>query len=248
MWALNLHIGRLHQCVYIYIFLYFGLFSQIWFGELGGHELNNDLIRLQAFIPLQWRRNEHDGIWNHQHYDCLLSRLFNAQIKENIKVARHSAWIHRWPVNSPHKGPVTRNAFPFDVVIMQIKYSSSSMPCSMIFHEIPYRLSCFISYLQITSLADTQPSCGKVELSSSWNTSQYIALGNLLFAFIRAVKLVCCVYCLLNWRQVVIWIIHPDRKTTWWYSVTQPLDIQFNNYYCIPRIFIKTGKLQYNTQ
>ena len=26
--------------------------------------------------------------------------------------------IHRWPVNSPHKGPVTRKGFPFDDVIM----------------------------------------------------------------------------------------------------------------------------------
>ena len=27
--------------------------------------------------------------------------------------------IHRWTVNSPHKGPVTRKMFPFDDVIMQ---------------------------------------------------------------------------------------------------------------------------------
>ena len=26
--------------------------------------------------------------------------------------------IHRWPINSPHKGPVTRKMFPFDDVIM----------------------------------------------------------------------------------------------------------------------------------
>ena len=26
--------------------------------------------------------------------------------------------IHRWPMNSPHKGPVTRKMFPFDDVIM----------------------------------------------------------------------------------------------------------------------------------
>ena len=26
--------------------------------------------------------------------------------------------IHRWPVNSPHKGPVTRKMLPFDDVIM----------------------------------------------------------------------------------------------------------------------------------
>ena len=28
--------------------------------------------------------------------------------------------IHRWPVNSLHKGPVTRKMFPFDDVIMQV--------------------------------------------------------------------------------------------------------------------------------
>ena len=26
--------------------------------------------------------------------------------------------IHRWPVNSPHKGPVTQKIVPFDDVIM----------------------------------------------------------------------------------------------------------------------------------
>ena len=26
--------------------------------------------------------------------------------------------IHRWPVNSPHEGPVTRKIFPFDDIIM----------------------------------------------------------------------------------------------------------------------------------
>ena len=29
--------------------------------------------------------------------------------------------IHRWPVNSPHKWPVTRKMFPFDDVIMALK-------------------------------------------------------------------------------------------------------------------------------
>ena len=28
--------------------------------------------------------------------------------------------IHRWPVNSPHKGPVTRKMFPFDGIIMNM--------------------------------------------------------------------------------------------------------------------------------
>ena len=33
--------------------------------------------------------------------------------------------IHRWPVNSPHKGPVTRKMFPFDDVIMVKDYISA---------------------------------------------------------------------------------------------------------------------------
>ena len=29
--------------------------------------------------------------------------------------------IHRWPVNSPHNGPVTRKMFPFDDTIMEMQ-------------------------------------------------------------------------------------------------------------------------------
>ena len=51
--------------------------------------------------------------------------------------------IHRSPVNSPHKGPVTRKIFPFDDVIMiKFSYCSSGMshyrshcaPMNMDFH------------------------------------------------------------------------------------------------------------------
>ena len=35
--------------------------------------------------------------------------------------------IHRWPVNSPHKGPVTRKLFPFDDVIMKHMYMQALM-------------------------------------------------------------------------------------------------------------------------
>ena len=33
--------------------------------------------------------------------------------------------IHRWPVVSPHKGPVTRKTFPFDDVIMEYSLGCS---------------------------------------------------------------------------------------------------------------------------
>ena len=42
------------------------------------------------------------------------------QRKQNSASLAFVRGIHRWPVNSPHKGPVTRKMFPFDGVIMSI--------------------------------------------------------------------------------------------------------------------------------
>ena len=36
--------------------------------------------------------------------------------------------IHRWPMNSPHKGPVTRKMLPFDDVIMQLTRDQAYTP------------------------------------------------------------------------------------------------------------------------
>ena len=62
--------------------------------------------------------------------------------------------IHRWPVNSPHKGPVTRKMFPFDDVIMlrKLSYSveyywlSSSHKCIKTFSCYRERIQCKINY------------------------------------------------------------------------------------------------------
>ena len=65
-------------------------------------------------LPIKWRHIEHDGVSNHQPDDCLLNRLFNAQIKENITAPRH------WPLCGEFtgdrgiprkKGPVTLHFF-----------------------------------------------------------------------------------------------------------------------------------------
>ena len=76
---------------------------------------------------LQWRHNDRDGVSNHQHHDCLLNRLFNEQIKENIKATRHCPFVReftgdRWILHT--KGSVTLKMFPFDYVIMAIKNKS----------------------------------------------------------------------------------------------------------------------------
>ena len=62
------------------------------------------------YQQLQWRHNGRNGVSNHQPLNCLLNRLCRRTSNKTSK--------HRWPVNSPHKGPVMRKMFPFDVVIM----------------------------------------------------------------------------------------------------------------------------------
>ena len=47
---------------------------------------------METVTKLQWCHNEHVGVSNRQPHDCLLNRLFKAQIKENIKAPRH------WPL------------------------------------------------------------------------------------------------------------------------------------------------------
>ena len=69
---------------------------------------------------LHWRHNDHDGVSNHQPHGCLLNRLFGrgSEKTPKLRVTGLSAGNSPGPVNSPHKGPVTRKMFPFDDVIM----------------------------------------------------------------------------------------------------------------------------------
>ena len=64
-----------------------------------------------------------DGVSNHRRLNCLHSRVFRRRSKKTSRNSASLAFmrgIHRWPVNSPHKGPVTLKMFPFDGVIMII--------------------------------------------------------------------------------------------------------------------------------
>ena len=56
--------------------------------------------------------------------------VIDAEIKKKHQSPASLAFvwgIHRWPVNSPHKWPVTRKMFPFDDVIMQMDNSQSGI-------------------------------------------------------------------------------------------------------------------------
>ena len=84
----------------------------------------------ETVIPLNWCHNECDGVPNRRHLDWLLNCLFRHR-SEKISKFRVTGLVrrnHRWPVDSPHKGPVTRKRFLFDDVIMVIMVKTNEQP------------------------------------------------------------------------------------------------------------------------
>ena len=73
-----------------------------------------------CIFSLHWRHNDHDGVLNHQPRGCLPKRLFRRRSKKTSKLRVTGICVGNspGPVNSPHKGPVTRKMFPFNDVIM----------------------------------------------------------------------------------------------------------------------------------
>ena len=52
--------------------------------------------------------HEHDVVSNHQSFDSLFRSLYGPTSKKHWSFV---SGIHRWPMNSPHKGPVARKSF-----------------------------------------------------------------------------------------------------------------------------------------
>ena len=84
-------------------------------------------FHLSFFLALQWRDNELDGVSNTSLmivYWTVYSDADQRKHQSSVSLAfvRGSP---RWRMNSPHKGPVTRNLFPFDDVIMEAQQKMS---------------------------------------------------------------------------------------------------------------------------
>ena len=107
------------------------------FYNVFGNAANIDMKHKNTHIiySLQWRHDGHDGVSNHQPHYCLLNNLFRSRWKKNQSSASLAFLriIHRWPVDSPHKWPVTRKMFPFDDVIM---WYGINVPVKSVFNEI----------------------------------------------------------------------------------------------------------------
>ena len=126
----------------------FGLIDIFFFRDNdGSQKITVDQLTLD--MALHWRHNGHDSVSNHQPHGCLLNRLFRRRSRKCQSSAPLAfvRGIHRRPVNSPHKWPVTRKMFPFDDVIMV--WSNMT----------PYRLQ-------------FRSNDSRIELLSDWNPTQ----------------------------------------------------------------------------
>ena len=65
--------------------------------------------------------------------------------------------IHRWPVTSPHKGPVTRKMFPFDDVILRFQQSE----CNRMFRCLQIWQPSEVMFFNLKALA-TQQGTNKI--------------------------------------------------------------------------------------
>ena len=82
------------------------------------------------------------------------------QRKQQSSASLAFVWgIHRWPVNFPHKWPVTRKMFPFDYVIMVWEYLQAG---------------CCLSYTE--NLKMSQANVDHVELGYPWLIHWKVAL------------------------------------------------------------------------
>ena len=110
--------------------------SGIWeslFIDIVGHNLRSPLTAINIYRP------PHDINRNYNHYNDVLMGAVASQITiltivystvdSDVDQRKHQSsaslafvrGIHRGPLNSPHKWPVTRKMFPFDDVIMTLE-------------------------------------------------------------------------------------------------------------------------------
>ena len=119
---------------------------------------------MKTFSALRWRHNGHNCVSNHQPRHCLLNRLFERRSKKTSKIRVTGLCVGNspGPVNSPHKGPVTRKMFPFDDVIMEPlpPYGRDLPVTSGSPLKRPIMRSFYITFVvNLNELLNNQPSC-----------------------------------------------------------------------------------------
>ena len=112
------------------------------------------------FISLQWRHNERDGVLNNRRLDYLLNLFSGADQRKHQSFASLTLvrGIHRWPVDSPHKGPATQKIFPYDDVIVNVLYLVYFHSELVLFMTVIYIFRCFLLTSKRKSLDKRMPN------------------------------------------------------------------------------------------
>ena len=122
------------MCCYCFLLLFSNLLwpsdAICWHGS-GQHWLKWWLVPSlplpEPMLTVQWCHNERDSIIMSTiasqitSLTIVYSVVYSGVDQRKHQISASLAFvrgIHRWPVNSPHKWPVTRKMFPFDDVIM----------------------------------------------------------------------------------------------------------------------------------
>ena len=119
--------------------------------------------------------------------------------------------IHRWPVNSPHKGPATRRMFPFDDVI--ILWSVTNL-CRRYRHNGNQRPRRYVHNCQI---GKTLPN---VHPDQKWYRPRYVCCITYMWVFIqkRIPREENWSQKLHNFRWYPEWCIGTGIYTSWLYN------------------------------
>ena len=116
-------------------------------------------------------------------YSTVYSGAYQSKHQSSVSLA-FVRGIHRWPVNSPHKWPVTRKMFPFDDVIMMIKPQHNKAQQNRVYNlrDILYMLrSVHSSCVLISHITDPYPSdfispASNPEILGKWIMVIYLKL------------------------------------------------------------------------
>ena len=111
------------MCVCVHVYL---MFSSVDTQKSCAQECAGSRTQRNSARTLQWRHNGHGGVSNLQPHDCFFYWTVYSgtdQRKHQSSPSLAFVWeIHRWPMNSPQKWPVTRKMFPLDDVIKNLAW------------------------------------------------------------------------------------------------------------------------------
>ena len=121
---------------------------------------------MQYWNSLQWRRNEHDGVSNHQPHDCLLNCLFRHRSKKTSKL----------PITGLCEGnsPVTGKCFHFMTSLWFLRWCMKGayliVNCNMMWYIIDQLTPFQYAYFQYSM-------CKKWDIECCYLTPPALKLG-----------------------------------------------------------------------